>query len=512
LPRDLADAGVEQVLVDDRHFLVAGYERHQLHRPWRTEAEGRSLSVLPIDERLRYLVPFRSPGELGSYLRRLASAGHEVAVLADDGEKFGGWPGTAKWVWEDGWLDAFLDEMERLRDERVVQLATPASVCAEVPSAGLAYLPSASYREMELWSLPPRAAATLEAASGALETEPRATHVLRGGHWRNFLTRYDESNRMHKKAQLMSELCRRAGDPEDARRAVGRAQCNDPYWHGVFGGLYLRHLRNAIWENLAEAEGILRAGEALAVQTLDVDGDGHDEVYVHSDRFSALVEPHAGGRIVELTVFASGINLVDVLTRRRESYHRTTVGEGHAAPPEPTGDAMPSIHELEEGLKLDTLPPVDLDVRAIGVDRVLPADLDARAYEAVAYTSVRSWAGDTLDVEVSQEKGRVRLSMTSDGIGALRKVVTFESDGAVTLEYQWDPGAFPPDAWFAPELSVASDPGVTFSPAPHDVWRYDIVTVSKKESGYEETVQGVSITPRWPAESGVASLRIPSRV
>jgi alpha-amylase len=317
---------------------------------------------------------------------------------------------------------------------------------------------------------------------------------------------------MHKKAQLMSELCRRAGDPEDARRAVGRAQCNDPYWHGVFGGLYLRHLRNAIWENLAEAEGILRAGEALAVQTLDVDGDGHDEVYVHSDKFSALVEPHAGGRIVELTVFASGINLVDVLTRRRESYHRTTVGEGHAASPEPTGDAMPSIHELEEGLKLDTLPPVDLDVRAIGVDRVLPADLDARAYEAVAYTSVRSWAGDTLDVEVSQEKGRVRLSMTSDGIGALRKVVTFESDGAVTLEYQWDPGAFPPDAWFAPELSVASDPGVTFSPAPHDVWRYDIVTVSKKESGYEETVQGVSITPRWPAESGVASLRIPSRV
>jgi alpha-amylase/alpha-mannosidase (GH57 family) len=511
LARDLADAGVGQVLLDDRHFLVAGYERHQLHRPWRTEAEGRSLSVLPIDERLRYLVPFRSPSEIGGYLRHLASSGHEVAVLADDGEKFGGWPGTAQWVWEQGWLDAFLDEMERLRDEGIVQLDTPAGVCRDVPSAGLAYLPSASYREMELWSLPPRAAETLEWASSELEDEPRATHVLRGGHWRNFLTRYEESNRMHKKAQFLSALCRQAGDPEDARRAIGRAQCNDPYWHGVFGGLYLRHLRNAIWQNLAEAEGRLRTGQALSFETVDVDSDGHDEVLVHSASFSALIEPHAGGRLVELTDFASEANLADVLTRRRESYHRTAVDAGHAEPHEVSGDAMPSIHELEEGLKLDTLPPVDHDVRALGIERVLASGVSAPEYESADYIPVRSWAADPFEAEVLEHDGQITISMTSPGIGALEKSIVFDVDGGVRITYRWDPGAFPPDAYFAPEVSVAADPGLAFDPSPDHVWRYDIVTVSKKESGYEETVQGVSITPRWPCGLGRAGVRIPPR-
>src|SRR5207247_1313477 len=65
---------------------------------------------------------------------------------------------------------------------------------------------------------------------------------LRGGHWRNFLVKYPEANRMHKKMLALSALCRARGDPPAARRAIGRAQCNDAYWHGVFGGLYLPHL------------------------------------------------------------------------------------------------------------------------------------------------------------------------------------------------------------------------------------------------------------------------------
>jgi alpha-amylase/alpha-mannosidase (GH57 family) len=510
---DLVDAGVGQVLVDDRHFLVAGHERSQLHRPWRTEAEGRSLSVLPIDERLRYLVPFRSPHEIGGYLRRLASAGHAMAVLADDGEKFGGWPGTAEWVWEKGWLDAFLDEMERLREEGIVRLDTPTGVCRDVPSAGLAYLPSASYREMEIWSLPPRAAETLERVSHEHEGDERATHVLRGGHWRNFLTRYDESNRMHKKAQILSELCRRAGDPAEARRAVGRAQCNDPYWHGVFGGLYLRHLRNAIWENLAEAEGILRAGEGLGVDRGDFDGDGHEEIWVHSRAFSALVEPHAGGRLVELTDFASRVNLADVLTRRRESYHRKPDEQHHhpAPPPEPAGDTMPSIHELEEGLTLDTLPPVDLDVRALGVERVLARDTTAQAYADADYEPLRSWSSEGLEAEVVEAEGAVELILRSDASDKLEKRLRFAPDGEVFISWRWDAGVMPSGAFFSPELSVASDPGLAFDPSPAEVWRYDIVTVSKKESGYEETVQGESVTPRWPCRLGRATVRIPAR-
>src|SRR3954462_170689 len=85
---------------------------------------------------------------------------------------------------------------------------------------------------------------------------------VRGGHWHHFLVKYPESNRMHKTMVALSNLCRARGDPPEARRAIGRAQCNDAYRPGVFGGLYLPPLRNAIWRQLAIAERELRQDEA----------------------------------------------------------------------------------------------------------------------------------------------------------------------------------------------------------------------------------------------------------
>jgi len=526
LARDLADAGVDHVLVDDRHFLVTGMERHQLHRPWRTESGGGALSVLPIDEHLRYLVPFRSPREIGDYLRLLASKGHPMAVLADDGEKFGGWPGTADWVWERGWLERFLDEMEGLAAEGVVRFTTPAEAVRDVSSGGLAYLPSASYREMEGWSLPPRAAAELEEASESLDGAGIGASMLRGGHWRNFLARYSESNRMHKKAQVLSELCRERGDPPVARRAIGRAQCNDAYWNGVFGGLYLRHLRNAIWANLAEAEGLLRAGEAPGVETRDLDDDGAPEIWVHSAAFSATIQPHRGGTIVEFTHFGSRSNLADTLTRRREAYHRALEdddagvagsGDGDALHPETYADlgedlanSMPSIHELEEGLRFDALPPEDLGDRAILVDRMLAAGLDLTAYQTARYEPLHSWGDEVLRANHSLNGHCVEIQMAATGPTTLRKRLRFEPGGTLEVAYEWDPAQFPEDALFAPELSLDHDPGISFYPEPESVWGHDIVTVSKSESGAEETVQGLSLTPRWPIALGAARLVIPA--
>src|SRR4030095_8661592 len=117
---------------------------------------------------------------------------------------------------------------------------------------------------MEAWSLPARAAlrlARLERDLGDARMAGPDGALVRGAHWRNFLVKYPESNRMHKKMQALSALCRRRGDPPTARRAIGRAQCNDAYWHGVFGGLYLPHLREAIWRQLAVGEAVLRRGK-----------------------------------------------------------------------------------------------------------------------------------------------------------------------------------------------------------------------------------------------------------
>ncbi|MEP6472141.1 MAG: alpha-amylase/4-alpha-glucanotransferase domain-containing protein, partial [Gemmatimonadota bacterium] len=261
LAADLADAGVGAVLVDDRHFLVSGFERHQLHRPWTTEHGGRRLTLVPIDERLRYLVPFQPPAETATYLRRLRAEGQPLAVLADDGEKFGGWPGTREWVYDRGWLANFLTTIGQCIEQGEVQMSTLAGAVAAVPSGGLAYLPTASYREMEGWALPPLAARRLQSLEQELGDRAHGAEgaLIRGSHWRNFLAKYSESNRLHKKMQALSRLCRARGNPQDARHSIGRAQCNDAYWHGVFGGLYLPFLRAALWRELARAEAILRA-------------------------------------------------------------------------------------------------------------------------------------------------------------------------------------------------------------------------------------------------------------
>src|SRR5690242_9835255 len=324
LAADLAEAGVRYALVDDRHFLVTGFAAERLHAPFWTESDARRVALFPIDERLRYLIPFRPPEETADYLRELRGAGHQLALLADDGEKFGGWPGTKEWVYGKGWLDRFMATIRGLIDRGEVVLSRLDDALGAVPSGGLAYLPTASYREMESWSLPPDAAlrlTRLERDLGEARVAGPDGALIRGSHWRNFLVKYTESNRMHKKMVALSALARRAGDPAAVRRAIGRAQCNDAYWHGVFGGLYLPHLRDAIWRNLADAEAGLRSGEGLAWDVLDFDGDGNEEIWVHSHAFSALVSPARGGAVEEYTVFAHGVNYANALTRRREAYH-----------------------------------------------------------------------------------------------------------------------------------------------------------------------------------------------
>lgn len=527
---DLANAGVQYVLVDDRHFLVSGFEREQLHVPWRTESDGRRVDVLAIDERLRYLIPFRPPAEIADYVHDLREEGHRLAVFADDGEKFGGWPGTREWVYDKGWLNDFLSVMEKVVASGEIVMSTGADALREVPSGGLAYLPTASYREMEGWSLPAEAGTRL----GALETELGVTRMagpdsafIRGAHWRNFLVKYAESNRAHKKMMALSALCRRRGDPYEVRRAIGRAQCNDASWHGVFGGLYLPHLREAIWLNLAHAERDLRQSESLTAEVLDFDADGNDEVWIHSSQFSAVVSPSRGGAIIEYTNFTNGINYADVLTRRWEAYHDTALAEaeraateakakvqvkepatgktGEGLPPDKATDGgVPSIHDLEHSMRLTERPAVDLDDRAIAVDRMLGPDVRAAQYAKADYSPTKSWARSQLNFEIIQSEGTLEIVCKGDG---LEKRLQFVEDGSIDINWTWDPAEFKTGHHFASELSL-------FRPLQIDAdgedarWTSPVETVAKSEKGLDRTVQGESTTLLWDASLGRAGLRI----
>ncbi len=506
LAADLATAGVEYALVDDRHFLASGFRHDELHRPHHTESDGQRVGLLAIDERLRYLIPFRPPEETASYLKQLRAQGRGLAVLADDGEKFGGWPGTKDWVYGSGWLDNFLKTMESLKTAGEIELTTGQRAFREVPSGGLAYLGTASYREMEKWALPPaaqRELTTLEEELGP-EQLAAASAFVRGGHWHHFLVKYPESNRMHKTMVALSSLSRRRGDPPEARRAIGRAQCNDAYWHGVFGGLYLPHLRNAIWHQLAFAERELRRGEPLAYEELDLDNDGYPELWIHSGQFSALVSPHRGGAVEVLMRFNDLINLADVLTRRRESYHEMPKqqADGHG---ESKTDGTASIHDIEKAARLKELPPVDAEPRAILVERLLSENVTSDDYAAAKYQPIRSWAAVPMAARVSVESDAITVVLQGP---ELDKRLTFDVAGCLDVAYTWD-GAAHPNAIFAPELSLARDVPLRLQPET-EVWRSNITTVARSERGFEETVQGISLTPRWPARLGRCSLEISS--
>lgn len=508
LASDLAEAGITSVLVDDRHFLVTGFEPAQMHRPWMTEHNGRTIRLLPILERLRYLIPFRPPEESVAYLRELHAQGHQLAILADDGEKFGGWPGTKQWVYEEGWLARFLATMNAAIAEGIVQLSTLRDAIEEVEAAGPAYLPTASYREMEGWSLPPKAAARLQTLERDLGERAHGADsaLLRGSHWKNFLAKYTESNRMHKHMLRVSQLCHDFDNPPPARAAIGRAQCNDAYWHGVFGGLYLPFLRGAIWKNLADAEGMLRAGDGFTAESIDVDADGQAEIVVTSGDLVAVIAPARGGALETYVRFADGINYADVLTRRFEAYHAHALSASQTTTDHttPADGGMPSIHDLEAAHTLEQAPPVDREPRALFVERIVPQLTDLETWRSGSYPMLATWA------EVPcHAMWRVRDDEASVAVASerphLEKLLRFRPDGSIEAEFSWSGDKYPEDCVFTTELSLAAPMEVEVD-GDAEIWRYDVETVAKSERGLDRTKQGEAVVIRVPVAQ--SSLRL----
>jgi hypothetical protein len=149
-----------------------------------------------------------------------------------------------------------------------------------------------------------------------------------------------------------------------ARDLLLRAQCNDAYWHGIFGGIYAPHLRTDPWRNLIRAEAIAdrQTPGALAprVELLDYDADGANELLFTSPEAQALLKPNDGGTIAALDFRPVAATLVNSILRRPEAYH-TRLRE---AAGKPSTGAVASIHEqtrvkepgLERFLKYDRWP------------------------------------------------------------------------------------------------------------------------------------------------------------
>ncbi|MBI4574229.1 MAG: DUF1926 domain-containing protein [candidate division NC10 bacterium] len=562
LAKPIAEAGVEYVILDDNHFKAAGLPDSALTGYFLTEEQGVSLALFPISQRLRYLIPFQEPGETVAYLRERASlAPGGVVVMADDAEKFGGWPGTHDWVYRRGWLDRFLRAL--LEHGDWVHLITFSQALAD-PPRGRAYLPSTAYTEMTEWALPAEAGVAFEEALTCLERLPDAERLrpfLRGGFWRNFLTKYPEANTLHKKMLRVSRrvhaLPRRSRQRAAALEALWRGQCNDAYWHGVFGGLYLPHLRHAVYHHLIRAEEALQdpavAREPVRIETFDWDADGAVEVLLESPHLGLVVEPARGGGVVELDARGKAFNLGNTFTRRPEAYHRKL---GSRARREDEGAA--TIHE-ERGAKEEGLVDLlhyDAYRRANFLDHWLPAEATLTdlcrqgGRTGLALTTyetriARKGATPVLDLEGREVRTEASLRV--------RKRFRLAPDAPrLTVEYRLEPQEFAGPSRFGVELNLAfhmgpppdrfveingerpADPSL-FAVAetaavrelrivdawlglaallnldpPATLWRCPVQTISQSEAGYERVAQQIALLPHWPlgGADGISSLRL----
>lgn len=548
----LVDAGIAYVLMDDRAFLASGFEAERLHDYYLTEAEGQSLAVFPIDKRLRYLIPFRPPEEIEAHLRWIAQIGGRLAIAADDGEKFGGWPGTAQWVYRDGWLKWFLDLLETTGDWLVSQ--TVSEALDGVRPAGLCYLPTCSYVELEEWSLGPNGGRRFEELKARLGSDAdRFMSHLRGGHWKHFLVRYPEANRAHKKGLALGRLLSAGRRAQQARLELLAAQCNDSYWHGIFGGLYLPHLRQEIWRHLARAEAHIRRRQKLKVEVSDLDCDGAPEVWVSSSRFSAQIQPHRGGRLVEWTDFAGEINLLNTLTRRPELYHEA-MRRAAAHPESQTYEGIPGIHDLQRAVPADLVNALCYDQweRAAFLDHFftepnpLSARLSGRLDERGDFVDAAWDVARTGRGVVLERAGQVRIEPDRNYPLLLRKEYVFTDHRGLTVLYRiQNQGSDRLDVRFGVELNFFL-PGLAFgrslitlgdqrvsldnpvcaaevtcfavsTPEPSPQLRIElaqpamvyadlVTTISQSEDGYERTVQGVAAMPTWDLRLGPGEL------
>ncbi|MBK7137030.1 MAG: DUF1926 domain-containing protein [Rhodocyclales bacterium] len=538
----LADCGMRYVTVDDYHFLCTGKAADELDGFYTTEEDGRTIDLFPISEQLRYRLPFSPAAEAVAYLESLAREGHQAAVYFDDIEKFGIWPETYAWVYEKGWLEQFI---EGVLASGLIRTETYSAFHARSTTRGIIYLPTTSYIEMNEWTLPARAAAVYDEVVEREKREGRYERTkpfLRGGIWKNFFMRYPESNWMHKRMLGLSDRLAALppvteGNPSGSGRTAAltehlyRAQANDAYWHGLFGGLYLPHLRREVYSNLIRLEAALDAvapRPPLAVG--DPDFDGVREVFLGNADVQAVVKLDAHAALCELDAYGLAHNFGDVLTQRAEHYYHKL-----DAAPEAVNEQAGIASAHDRVAFKDVIVPADVapDARP----RRLFADawhrLDGETawpqYAAEAFkaplmsavftspldggevTKTITLAGRTLQVAY-------RLRNVPGGRFSVEINLAMPSCDGYSGRYVLADGSIP--CGFGQALDLAASQRLTLddrvlggglllsASRPVGIKARPHYTVSQSEAGFEKIMQAACITLSWPIDAVSQELTI----
>ncbi len=523
LAKDFNKSGMKYSILDDEHFTKAGLDKDKLFGYFTTGEKNKEIAIFPSSKPLRYMIPFKMPQEIINYFKGISSKNSKpLFTYGDDAEKFGEWPFTHDWVYKQGWLNKFFEELTRNK-EWVVTVRLSDYLNSNPPLKKIK-IPEASYQEMMEWS---------------------------HGSWTNFIKKYPETDHMVSKMHYVSEkvnsLQPTASSLESklALRELYKGQCNCAYWHGVFGGLYLYHLRKAIYEHLINADKIV--DEALHknkkdwrnIKEVDFYKGGSKAFIMESNNFSIYIDPARGGMIRELDYKPLAVNLVNSLARHEEEYHKKILAKmGQSSDP----NAVRTIHEdakaVDPGLKGKFV--YDKYVRGCMVDHFISENVTIDDFIDLKYEELGDFVNDNYKAKIELDKVALTIEGKVSGKAiAIIKRIKLKGKSQIEIEYNLKnltKDAI--DAIFGVEFNLTmpylnsdrykysagdkflaglnetgsisetdlfsikdsgNELGVDFkfSKKPENIWYFPVKTVSQSERAYELNYQSSCILPKW---------------
>ena len=290
---------IEYTILDDFHLKKAGLKGDSVFGHYKVNG-ANDFSVFPAIKKLRYTMPFKEPNVTIDYLKSiLKEKGEAVVTFADDCEKFGFWPHTYNWVYKKGWLDKFFKKIE---EADWIETLTFREAQQTTKSSGTVDIPHSSYSEMAGWS---------------------------NGNFGNFFKKYPESDFMKNRMLSVSDKLKNIEEKNanvvskssitSATRELYKSQSNCAYWHGIFGGVYLPHLRQGVYSHIIKAEDALENGNSQ--EKVEKVKFSKNIISARNKLLNVFIDPDCAGSIFEIDQRSLSYNLVNTMSRCYEPYH-----------------------------------------------------------------------------------------------------------------------------------------------------------------------------------------------
>ncbi len=542
LPKILYNANLKYILIDDYHLRMNGLSEEETFYTYITEEQGAEVIVVPINETLRYITPWKPIKETLDYLTTNASIEPDRLIcLIDDAEKFGLWGSTHEICYKTGydgtpWMDKLFSIIDRTP---WIKSLTISEYLDKYKPRGLIYMPTTSYDKMSWWVLPTPQRVSFErllklAKDKKIEHHQELLKFLKGGgFWRQFLVKYYEANNMHKKMMYIRDKLRwvvgewgRDERTIKVLREIYKAQNNDPYWHGQFGGVYFGFMRHNIYQYLIEAEKMIDkiCAEKMvekkitpAVLSIDIDKDGREDILMETSLITIYFNPYRGGSIYEIDHKNKGVNILNAFQRRKEAYYtddlehvvdrwRRYAFYDHFIDDSIIIEKLSKDQYEELGNFLNLHYSSEIKQGEINVSVKLEA-------EGTVYLNNNHYPLKiTIFFEVLENKDEIRVIITIENIGKAPIQFNHLTEIPLYLSGDTDNMTFKSDKKEAPILEDESFSGKTFQlyskqndvkvkialDQTTDVFKYNLFTYATTDGGYDTLYQGTVIAFKTP--------------